>query len=41
VQELRAPDLASIADPRQALKEFEVFRASLALATTSTAATKH
>jgi hypothetical protein len=39
VQELRAPDLASIADPRQALKEFEAFRASLALA--APAQTRH
>jgi hypothetical protein len=41
VQELRAPDLMSIADPREALKQFEAFRASLALTATSTAATKH
>jgi hypothetical protein len=41
VQELRVPDLASIADPREALKEFQSFRTSLALAATSTAATKH
>ena len=41
VQELRAPDLTSIADPRQALKEFETFRASLALATPASLATKH
>ncbi len=33
VQELRAPDLASIADPKEALRQFEAFRASLALAT--------
>jgi hypothetical protein len=39
VQELRVPDLASIADPRQALKEFQSFRASLAL--TAPAPTKH
>ena len=31
VQELRAPDLASIADPREALKQFEAFRASASL----------
>jgi transposase-like protein len=41
VQELRAPDLMSIADPREALRQFEAFRSSLALAGTSTAATKH
>jgi hypothetical protein len=41
VTELRAPDLASIADPHEALKQFEAFRSSLALAATSTAATKH
>ena len=39
VQELRAPDLTSIADPREALKQFEAFRASLALA--APAQTKH
>ncbi len=32
VQELRAPDLASIADPKEALRQFEAFRASLAIA---------
>jgi hypothetical protein len=32
VTELRAPDLSSIADPREALKQFEPFRSSLALA---------
>ena len=37
--EIRAPDLASIADPREALKQFEAFRASLALA--APAQTKH
>ena len=41
VQELRAPDLASIADPREALKQFEAFRSSLALATPASLATKH
>jgi hypothetical protein len=41
VQELRAPDLASIADPREALKQFQAFRSSLALAATATAETKH
>ena len=39
VQELRVPDLTSIADPREALKQFEAFRASLALA--APAQTKH
>ena len=39
VSEIRAPDLASIADPREALKQFEAFRASLALA--APAQTKH
>ena len=39
VQELRAPDLASIADPREALRQFEQFRSSLALA--APAQTKH
>jgi hypothetical protein len=39
VQELRAPDLASIADPREALRQFEQFRSSLALAVP--AQTKH
>ena len=32
VQELRAPDLANIADAKEALREFEAFRASLAIA---------
>ena len=41
VQELRAPDLGSIADPREALKQFEAFRSSLALATPASLATKH
>jgi hypothetical protein len=41
VQELRVPDLTSIADPREALKEFSTFRASLALAATAPAQTKH
>ena len=41
VTELRAPNLASIADGREALKEFEAFRASLALAATAPAQTKH
>jgi hypothetical protein len=40
VQELRVPDLASIADPREALKQFQAFRASLALATPASAQTK-
>jgi hypothetical protein len=39
VQELRAPDLVSIGDPREALKQFQAFRASLALA--APAQTKH
>jgi hypothetical protein len=39
VQELRAPDLMSIADPREALKQFEQFRSSLALA--APAQTRH
>ncbi len=39
VQELRAPDLANIADPREALRQFEQFRSSLALA--APAQTKH
>ncbi len=38
VQELRAPNLANIPDAKEALREFEAFRASLALAT---AETKH
>jgi hypothetical protein len=41
VQELRAPDLTSIVDPREALKQFEAFRSSLALAAPATLATKH
>ena len=41
VTELRAPNLAGIADGREALKEFEAFRASLALAATAPAQTKH
>jgi hypothetical protein len=41
VTELRAPDLTGIADGREALKEFEAFRASLALAATAPAQTKH
>ena len=32
VQELHTPDLAAVADPGEALKQFEAFRASLALA---------
>ena len=39
VQELRVPDLTSIADPREALRQFEQFRSSLALA--APAQTKH
>jgi hypothetical protein len=41
VQELRAPDLAGIGDPREALKQFQAFRASLALAAPASAQTKH
>lgn len=41
VQELRAPDLTSIADPREALKQFTAFRASLALAAPVSTETKH
>ncbi len=41
VQELRAPDLASIADPKEALRQFEAFRASLALARPASVETKH
>ena len=41
VQELRVPDLTSIADPREALKQFTAFRASLALAPPASVATKH
>ncbi len=32
VQELRVPDLANITDAKEALREFEAFRASLAIA---------
>ena len=41
VQELRAPDLTSIADPLEALRAFEAFRSSLALASPASLATKH
>jgi hypothetical protein len=41
VQELRAPDLASIADPKEALRQFAQFRSSLALAVPATEQTKH
>ncbi len=41
ISELRAPDLASISDPKEALRQFEAFRASLALAAPASAQTKH
>jgi hypothetical protein len=41
VQELRAPDLAGIADPKEALKQFTAFRSSLALAAPTAQQTKH
>ena len=41
VTELRAPDLANIPDAKAALREFEAFRASLALAAAAPAQTRH
>jgi hypothetical protein len=41
VTELRAPDLASIADPKEALRQFAAFRSSLALAAPANVETKH
>jgi hypothetical protein len=41
VTELRAPDLANIPDAKAALREFEAFRASLALAAVARAQTRH
>ena len=41
VQELRAPDLTNIPDARDALRSFQEFRASLALAAPTIAQTKH
>jgi hypothetical protein len=41
VQELRAPDIAAIADPKEALRQFAQFRSSLALTVPAAQQTKH